>query len=196
MQNVESIIKTITHYSPHLLNETIEAAGVMVIFLLSEENNIEIVLTKRSLDLPTYAGDFSFPGGIRDKNDLDLYATAVRETQEELSIFPSTYQKIGELDDFKDRFGRVVRPFVVMMKKADFIKMKKVSEAEIIDIFLFPLTKLNQIQDNPDLHSITRRRPSYSFSEDHVFVWGLTAAILVHLRNVLCHTHINKLPRI
>jgi 8-oxo-dGTP pyrophosphatase MutT (NUDIX family) len=196
MLTYQFIIKTLSDYHPQLFEETAQSAAVMIIFLHDESENLEIVLTKRALTLVTYAGDYSFPGGIKDSTDHNLYETAVRETQEELSLSPEYYQKIGELDDFKDRYGRLVRPFVVTMKKSDFLKMHKESVVEIIDIYFFPLSGLHKIKDNPDLYTITRRRPSYSYSDDEVFVWGLTATILLHLNNILTHTNkpLGKLP--
>lgn len=182
-------LQRLTDYQPVTLPETIPSAAVMVILLQDEANQLEIVLTKRAMTLPTYAGHYSFPGGIRDAEDANMHATAVREIQEELNLLPDTYQPIAQLDDFQDRNGHLVRPFVSLITKTTFVAKHKISPAEIDRLYYFPLTKLHSLKDNPKLHYITQRRPSYSYTEGDVFVWGLTAAILVHLRNILSAEH-------
>lgn len=189
MQNTKSIIDALTKYQPHLMNETKPSAAVMVILLIDEYENIDIILTKRTATL-TYAGDYSFPGGMRGSEDKNLYATAMREIKEELNLPDNSYQLIGQLDDFKDRFGHLVRPFITMMQKNDFEKLYQLSTAEISNIYHFPLNKLDEIADNPFLYDITKRHPCYSFSEGDVFIWGLTASILVHVLNII--TGVNK----
>ncbi|SRR5579883_2781521 len=177
--------KKLSDYQPQLLPETEATAAVMIILLIDPAGHLEIVLTKRAETLLTYAGHYSLPGGLRDASDSDLYATATREVQEELFLSSDTYQRIGQLDDFLDRYGRLVRPFVVMMEKETFEKNYKFSADEIDEIYYFSATKLSQIKDDPKLHAITKRRPSYAFSEGDVFIWGLTATILVHLSNII-----------
>lgn len=179
------MIKTLSRYQPAKLPPTDPSAAVMVILLIDDNDHIEILLTKRAATLPTYAGDYSFPGGIKDETDIDLYATAVRELNEELAIPLGTYEKIAELDDFEDRFGHVVRPFVIRMPKVNFEKLYHFSSDEIEAIYYLPWEKLKELKDAPDLHAITRRRPSYAFKEEDVFIWGLTAGILVHVWNIV-----------
>lgn len=190
--SIELMINILSHYQPALMVETSPSAAVMVIILEQDKllldnntNNLSIVLTKRASTLPTYAGHYSFPGGMRDADDKDLYATAMRETQEELQLSCHAYQYLGQLDDFHDRYGHLVRPYVALMKKSTFLNLHKISLAEIQDIYFFPIAKLSELKDDPTLHAITKRKPSYSFTDGNVFVWGLTAAILVHLSNII-----------
>ena len=185
MKNLTEIIATLSHYQPIRLPETSSSAAVIIILLKDAHDHLEIVLTKRAETLPTYAGQYSFPGGIRDPGDADWYETATREVQEELNLSDESYQYVGELDDFPDRYNNLVRVFVVLMHKEDFLKNYKISADEIAEIYFFSLEKLTQLKDDPNLHIITRRRPSYAFTEGVVFVWGLTAAILVRFREVI-----------
>lgn len=185
MRKVNDIINILNHYRPTQLMATPLRAAVMVIFLLDENDHVEIVVTKRSANLPTYAGHYSFPGGMADDSDNNLYHTAQRETEEELHLPYSAYSYIGELDDFQDHDGNVVRPFVVQMQKNAFMATYQISPIEIQEMYLLPIKKLFEFKDNPELHHITKRRPSYSYQDGSVFIWGLTAAILVHLRNLI-----------
>jgi len=185
MQSLQSILDKLSHHQPTLLDETSPSAAVMIILLVDKTDELSIVLTKRADTLPTYAGHYSFPGGMCDAEDRDLYATAVRETQEELHVSPDSYKYIAQLDDFRDRYSHLVRPYVVLMEKNEFMMKHKISAEEIVDIYLFPLIKLNQLRDDPTLHAMTKRRPSYSYTDGPVFVWGLTANILVHFSTII-----------
>jgi 8-oxo-dGTP pyrophosphatase MutT (NUDIX family) len=179
------ILEKLSHHQPRTLNETSQSAAVMIILLVDDADELSIVITKRAASLPTYAGHYSFPGGMRDENDHDLYATAVREIQEELHLLPDSYKYIAQLDDFHDRYGHLVRPYVTIMKKNAFMNQYEISADEIVEVYFFPLSKLNLLLDNPELHAITKRRPSYSFTDGDVFIWGLTASILVHFYNII-----------
>lgn len=187
MMSNKSILRNLSEYQPILLEMTPMTAAVMIILLVDETGDFEIVLTKRSRTLQAYAGHYSFPGGFREKEDLDLYKTAIRETQEELQLMPDSYDYIGQLDDFQDRYGNLVRPFITLMNKTEFEKKSKISDDEISEIYYLPLTQLDQIKDDPHLHAITRRRPSYAYTHGTIFIWGLTANILVHLLNVIAN---------
>jgi 8-oxo-dGTP pyrophosphatase MutT (NUDIX family) len=182
---MKKIFLQIKQYTFTLLPLTDKRAAVMIILLQQENHPVEIVLTKRSPTLSDYAGHYSFPGGMFETQDADLLATAMRETQEELNLLPENYEIIGQLDDIYDRYSNVVRPFVALMNKKDFIKQFRFSDAEVTDVYFLPITKLIEIKDDPNLHAITRRRPSYAYTDNDVFVWGLTAAILVNLFKVL-----------
>lgn len=184
------IFNKLSQHNPELLKDTPHCAAVLIILLTNAENDIEIVITKRTETLATFPGQYSFPGGMREENDcLNLYTTAQRETQEELHLPFESYHRIAQLDDFQDRYGNLVRPFVVSMKKIDFENIYRINEDEVAEIYYFPLKKLNEIKDDPSLHEITRRRPSYAFKEGHVFIWGLTANVLVHLQNIIEDKH-------
>lgn len=183
----KNILEKLVNHKPHLLDKTPINAAVMMIILTDEKNNhlLQIVLTKRAATLFAYAGDFSFPGGIYEINDKDLFATATREVNEELGLSKNSYQLIAQLDDFIDRLGHRVRPFVTLMDKTEFIKQLRMAKDEVEQIYYFSFDQLANIQDDPNLYSMTKRRPSYAFHDGDVYVWGLTATILVHVFNII-----------
>ena len=185
MQDIKHIIHTLQTNTPTLLPETPFCAAVMVILLVDDAQQIHIVITKRAANLPTYAGQYCFPGGFRDSPDEELFATAVRETMEELTIAADHYQYLGQLNDLHDHYGNLVRPFVVLMKQQQFLESHQQSQDEIDEVYYFPFNKLANIKDDPCIHHITTRRPAYSYTDGKVFVFGLTAAILVNLYKVV-----------
>jgi hypothetical protein len=47
------------------------------------------------------------------------------------------------------------------------------------------LNDLSKIQIDPQLDKILQRHPAYSYKRDNVFIWGLTATIMVQLRSII-----------
>lgn len=183
--NEKDILEKLQNYFPNLLPATRRSAAVMLILLRDENDELEIVLTKRSETLSDYAGHYSLPGGMFEPHDIDLLETAMREVEEELNVPKQSYEVIGQLDDIHDRYGNLVRVYVSIMDKIDFTKQFRFSDSEVTEIYFFTIKKLYELKDEPALYAITRRRPSYIFTENTVFVWGLTAAILMNFFIIL-----------
>jgi coenzyme A diphosphatase NUDT7 len=181
----KSLIETIAKYHPDLATETEASAAVLLMLARDDNDKIFLVLTKRPDTIATYAGDFCFPGGMKDSNETDLKKTVVREVEEELNITPDLYQFIGQLDDFFDRFNHLVRPYVATIARNDFEKHLQISASEIEEVYFLPLEDLRKMEVNPTLEELTGRHPSYSYSHDNIFVWGLTATLMVHFANVI-----------
>jgi 8-oxo-dGTP pyrophosphatase MutT (NUDIX family) len=58
--------------------------------------NPGLVLTERRSDLNRHAGEISFPGGRRDR-DEELMRTALREADEEIGLSPDNVKVVGAL---------------------------------------------------------------------------------------------------
>jgi 8-oxo-dGTP pyrophosphatase MutT (NUDIX family) len=181
----KDIIDSICAYSPETATETPLSAAVLILLARDTQDKFFLILTKRPDTIATYAGDYCFPGGMRDTGEADLKATIIREVTEELSITPDYYQFIGQLDDFFDRFDNLVRPFVATISREDFEKHSHISESEIEEIYFLPIENLTQLEINPTLEKLIGRHPSYSYIHEKVFIWGLTASILVLLGNIV-----------
>lgn len=73
-------------------------AAVLMAFRQQPDGSLTLVFTKRRDDLPSHAGQISFPGGSMDPGDADYVATALREAQEELAIPPEAVEVIGAIE--------------------------------------------------------------------------------------------------
>ena len=63
-------------------------ASVLVLFINDEiKKNSLILMIKRKDNLRKHAGQIAFPGGRKEKEDLNLEETSIRETEEEINIF-------------------------------------------------------------------------------------------------------------
>ncbi len=64
--------------------------------------DIDVLFTKRGIDLSDHAGEISFPGGRIEPTDDDAAAAALRETEEELGLPSRQIEIIGALDLYEN----------------------------------------------------------------------------------------------
>jgi 8-oxo-dGTP pyrophosphatase MutT (NUDIX family) len=151
-------------------------AAVLLPLLL--RNNEECVLfTRRTEQLPHHGGEISFPGGGRHDTDLDLAATALRETEEEIGVPAVSIELHGRLDDFWSIHGYHVVPFVGTIPHPFSYRIADFEIAELIEAPLdhFRAPGVHYVEDwthRGRVHPVD----FYRYGE-HV-IWGLTAAIL------------------
>lgn len=183
MMYLESILDVIQTYEPVTLPETEQASAVMIL-IVSDGASFSLALTKRS-DTVDYAGDFCFPGGQKEKTDVDYLATAKRELFEELHIAEQYYQVIGSLDDFMDKLDNRVTPFVATIDKQDFEAQCLPASDEVALVYLLPLDDVKRFDTSEELERVSGRHPSYYYINDNAHVWGLTASMIVQLGNII-----------
>jgi len=58
----------------------------VLIPLFYKDNELHVLLTVRTKQMPSHAGQVAFPGGMREPEDPDAIATAFREAHEEVGI--------------------------------------------------------------------------------------------------------------
>src|SRR3954469_22440328 len=80
--------------------ETWKPAAVLVP-LVNHASGITVLLTQRTADMPSHAGQVAFPGGRRNADDADAAATALRETEEEVGIPARFIDVIGAVDLYR-----------------------------------------------------------------------------------------------
>ncbi len=77
-----------------LKNTQIEKRASVLIPLLESEGELFVLLTQRSKQLRSHAGQVSFPGGKQDTQDANSLETALRETHEEIGLPPENVEII------------------------------------------------------------------------------------------------------
>src|SRR6185369_17777561 len=73
--------------------------AAVLIPLYLKDGEFHLFFTKRTSQLTHHSGEISFPGGVREPEDRDCAATALREAWEEVGIVPADVEVLGELDD-------------------------------------------------------------------------------------------------
>ena len=95
----------------------LKKAGVLIAILNYDEyiDSPSIIYTQRSSIVSTHSGEVSFPGGMMEDIDTDLYQTALRESHEEMNLDPTIVTRIGRLNFLISRYDIEVNPFVAVI---------------------------------------------------------------------------------
>jgi 8-oxo-dGTP pyrophosphatase MutT (NUDIX family) len=154
-------------------------ASAVLIPLTVKENELAILLTKRSAYLDRHSGQISFPGGVIESGDNTPLDTAFRETNEEIGIQKKQIELLGSLEPFNSKTGFFIYPFIGWIE--DLNGLKK-SSVEVDKILCIPLSWLN----NPDNftqedyvgpNGFKKKVWVYTPFEGET-VWGITAKII------------------
>ena len=159
-------------------------ASVLIAILNYGEyiENPELIYTQRSNHLSKHSGEVSFPGGKVDDSDTSLFETALRESNEEMSLKSEDVTELGKLNYLISRHKIEVNPFVASIDRPQDLKPNE----EIQEIFTVPLKFLLD-PANIERESIERQGsvwevPTWNLKNQKI--WGLTAMITVNFLNV------------
>lgn len=142
----------------------------------------ELVLTRRAAHLSRHPGQISCPGGVRDAQDRDLQATALRETHEEIGLEPERVTILGQLDDVWTPSGFVLTPYVGVVEPPVSFRTCE----EVAEILSIPLSELLE----PAAYELEERwlnEQKYilgAFALPQARVWGATARLIQRLLEV------------
>lgn len=143
-----------------------------------------VLLTVRSADTPTHAGQISFPGGRPHPDDRDIVATALREASEEVNIPPADVNVVGALGVHEGGLGFAVTPIVGIVDPAAPIRA---CPREVAEIFETPLSFIADLANHryEDREHLGVRYKMFAAPYGRYHIWGLTAGILRTLADML-----------
>lgn len=138
-------------------------------------NPPKILMTKKSSHLKIHAGEVAFPGGKLDESDTDLLCTALRETREELDLYISRSQVIGQLEPVRTLNSNfTIFPFVSVVDYLPNITCN----SEVDDVLHIPACSfLKTLRDDPDPNH-NNIQEMYTFTFGKHLIWGASARML------------------
>ena len=148
----------------------------------------EIVLTVRSENLNSHAGQVSLPGGSEEAIDSSVVATALRESEEEIGLAQDNVEVIGRLGDMALPSGFQIKRLKeggipIFEPGLEFVPCP----IEVAEIFHAPLSLLM----NPASYNATtmtynsQARKILELQFERFRIWGATATILYHLAQMI-----------
>ena len=157
-------------------------ASAVLAPIYEHDDEVWVVLTRRSWHLRAHRGEVSFPGGRQDPDET-LWETALREAWEEVDLDRSTVERIGELDHLSTVTSRsFIVPYVGVLPRRPELTP---NEHEVDAILHVPLHELldPQVyrQERWGWAGVDRRIHFFELVGDTL--WGATASIMVDLLN-------------
>jgi len=170
--------------NPHLVGEQLfesrwsdirKDAAVLVPVIARAEPTV--LLTVRSTDMPSHAGQIAFPGGKVSDEDASRIDTALREAEEEVAIPRDAVDVVGSLGVHLGGLGFSVTPVVGVVSPEIALEA---CPREVAEIFEVPLSFVRDLSNH-----ITEEREHkgvkynmFAAPYDRFHIWGLTAGIL------------------
>src|SRR5690606_960199 len=126
----------------------LKPAGVLVP-LINRPEGVTVLLTQRTAHLQKHAGQISFPGGGWEPGDVDLVATALRETEEEVGLPRSRVAALGSLATYETSAGYGVAPVVGWVEPPVPLQIDPFEVAEVFEVPLaFMLDRRNHRRES------------------------------------------------
>jgi 8-oxo-dGTP pyrophosphatase MutT (NUDIX family) len=163
------------------LSTELEAKACVAAILRGQTlETLEVAYIRRAIaEHDRWSGQMAFPGGKFEEGDVDDFATAAREVEEEVGIVLSRSENLGRLHDIQARkrgslLDFYIRPLVFYIDREVELKL---DPGEVADFFWVPLARL---QDPTRLRTyewvegdVTLSLPAIQLHGDPP-LWGLT----------------------
>ncbi len=157
-----------------------------MLLLYSVKNQLHFALTERNIYKGVHSGQISLPGGRMEKEDIDLQATALRETYEEIGIIPASVEVLGNLSTiYIPPSKSIVYPYIGYLPASP---LYKIDSREVNKIIEFPFDAFKEItyKNKPMKMStgvIIKDVPYFDILG--YTVWGATAMILNEFKHIM-----------
>lgn len=150
--------------------------AAVLILIADEPPGPDVLLLRRSDDLPSHPGQVAFPGGSIDPGDRDAVDAALREAVEEVGLDPAGVRPIASFPElFLPPSGFLVTPVLAHWEKPSAVFA--VDPGETAAVARVPVSAL---VDPANRFSV--RHPSGwtgpAFALPGMLVWGFTAGLL------------------
>ena len=170
--------------------QAMEAAVLVLLFPENAGRSREalldwsVLLIRRNSYPGVHSGQISFPGGKRDADDTDLWATACREAREEVGIGPDRLDGVGALTRlYVPASNFVVYPFLAVAHPGTRAVLDgcEAVESRRVPVTVFDPTGAADVEFATSLGP--RRAPAWQY--EGFTIWGATAMMLAELYRVI-----------
>lgn len=171
---IKSILK---NHKKHVIQARRYKYSAVLLLLYERNQEPHILLTKRTDNLKKHRGEISCPGGSMEPEDETLLDTALRETEEEISIPRNQIEILGELEDMFTLSRYIITPFVGFTQYPFDIKVSNDEVEYVIEVPLNVFLTKDLFSEN--YHEFQGKKfPIYYYTFNEHVIWGATAYMI------------------
>lgn len=157
--------------------------AAVLILIYKEGNQLKFPVILRNTYKGVHSNQIGFPGGKVEKEDQNLAATAIRESEEEIDAKPENIEILGELTElFIPPSNFMVYPFVGLyhgepnFTPCDY-EVRKIFSIDLQQFLTHPKKTQLMLEHNGANYPV----PCYHLIDD-INIWGATAMMLNEFR--------------
>jgi len=154
--------------------------AAVLVPLVERSQGTMVILTTRTANMSSHAGQIAFPGGKIDAGDEGPVEAAMREAFEEIGLQQEFISPFAQLDEYITNTGYRVLPVLARIDPECTLTLNR---DEVDDVFEVPLGFLM----HPANHQLVSRlwqgqmRTYYAMPWKDHYIWGVTAGIFRNL---------------
>lgn len=155
--------------------------SAVLVLLFPYRGSLHLCLIRRPATMKNHAGQIAFPGGKKEKDDVDLTRTALREAQEETGLDSEQVEILGQLSPVYVQVSDfLITPVVGWMnEKPEDLR----ASDEVDEVIFVSLADLSNPCNRTEREMETRfgRIIAPGYAAGGHFIWGATAMIVAEL---------------
>lgn len=145
--------------------------------LIARPEGLSVLLTRRTADMPTHAGQIALPGGRRQPEDPDAVATALREAHEEVGLAPERVEVLGLVEAYETVTQYRITPVVGLVREPGPLAADPREVAAMFEApFAFLMDPANLQRHHREWQGMQRFYYAIPYQEH--YIWGATAGML------------------
>jgi 8-oxo-dGTP pyrophosphatase MutT (NUDIX family) len=164
-------------------SKQLESSAILIL-LRQQNQNLEMILTRRAFHLKNHPGQLSFAGGRQESNDDNLEQTAIREANEEIGLPSEQVEILGNFKGIETISGFWMTPIIGY---TDYQGDWNIDANEVHSMFSIPLDWAMQQNRWRVEHGIFKgeKRNYLCAWWQGQLIWGATAQILNNMNRLL-----------
>jgi len=160
-------------------DRTYDRKSSVLIPLYEIEEEVWMILTRRSETMRFHTSEVSFPGGNQEPQDIDPWNTALREAHEEIGLDPSLPLKLGHLESFVTVGSKsFVTPFVAALDHRPQLRANTIEVEKILHVSLSELLSKDVFREEIWVLQDGKKRSINFFELIGDTVWGATGTMI------------------
>lgn len=161
-------------------------AGVVALFYPDSDYFTHLLLILRKTYKGVHSNQVSFPGGKEEEKDIDILATALRETHEEVGVNPEHIAIVRSLTQiYIPPSNFEVQPYIGLYEKIAPFTIQETEVEALIEVSLRDFLDDGKIINQRLTTSYSKKKIAVpAFELNGYTVWGATAMMLNEIKEL------------